>query len=203
MKKLKSIYIFVLLFSLFSASSHAVPIDINSLFVDTATVAVNSPLLGSATASDSFSPVEITMGYYQDPILFLGDSNLSLSIYSTGAFGAPAPSGYVDGNMISVDLSSLRAALTYQGTTYVDIEMWPLTTTLDYGVYDPGTGDFLVGWSEVISLDLSSYLQTEANMTVELGGYLTTVPVPAAFWLFGSGLIALAGFIRRRNNIYN
>ena len=27
----------------------------------------------------------------------------------------------------------------------------------------------------------------------------TVVPVPAAVWLFGSGLLALAGLVRRRN----
>ena len=102
--------------------------------------------------------------------------------------------------MISVDLSSLRAALTIEGTTYADIELWPLTTTLDYGMYDPGNGDFLIGWSEMISIDVSNYVQTDANLTVELGGYLTAVPVPAAIWLFGSGLIALVGFLRCRDN---
>jgi len=201
MIKIRRKYLLVttLLLSACFSNSYAIPVDINSLFVDQASVSLTSSVLGSASATDTFAPVEITMGSYQDPILSMGDSSISLSIYSTGAYGAPAPSGYVDGSMISVDLSSLRAALTYAGTTYVDIELWPLTTTLDYGTYDPGNGDFLVGWSEIISLDVSSYVQADASLNVELGGYLTTVPVPATFWLFGSGLIALAGVIRRRN----
>lgn len=200
MRKIKSVFVFsaALFINVFTTNSYSIPVDINSLYVDTASVSMSSSLLGTASASDTFAPIEITMGNYQDPIFSLGDSSFGLSIYSTGAFGAPAPSGYVDETMISVDLSSLRAALTYNGSTYVDIELWPLTTTLDYGTYNPGTGDFLVGWNETISIDVSSIFQTQADLTVELGGYLTTVPVPAAIWLFGSGLIALFGFVHSK-----
>ncbi|VAW69622.1 hypothetical protein MNBD_GAMMA09-3373 [hydrothermal vent metagenome] len=35
--------------------------------------------------------------------------------------------------------------------------------------------------------------------TLQLEGRISAVPVPAAVWLFGSGLLGLAGFLRRRN----
>jgi hypothetical protein len=39
-----------------------------------------------------------------------------------------------------------------------------------------------------------------AHLTeITIGGNISTVPVPAAAWLFGSGLLGLVGIARRKN----
>lgn len=187
-----------LLLSLFALSSaNAAPIAIDSMFVDYASATLdingaNPP--PPVTVSGTLPSVEITMGAYQPNLFSVGStSTMYLNIYSTAAYGMNAPSGFVDGNTISVDFSSLRVTGTYSTYSF-DVALWPLTTTLDYGTYDPITGDYIIGWSENFIIDVSSFFSVPANLDVSLSGYLTTVPVPAAFWLFGSGFIALFGF---------
>lgn len=58
--------------------------------------------------------------------------------------------------------------------------------------------------SNNFSLDLTWWFQTDGSANFGTGPALpppssgsTTVPTPAAFWLFGSGLIGLFGFVRR------
>jgi hypothetical protein len=52
--------------------------------------------------------------------------------------------------------------------------------------------------NEVIYLALQDAI-TDGTMKLKTTGLaLTTVPVPAAAWLFGSGLLGLAGIARRR-----
>ncbi len=187
----------------FTASATAAPVDIDTMFVDNAaaTLTVGSTFgsLGPYTASTGITPpAEITMGSFQSSILNVSSSDFSLNIYSTDNYGASAPSGYVDGTAINVDFSSLRGELSYNSNVY-DFELWPLTTTLDYGTYTPGDSTFNIGWTDSLTIDLTSYFSTTASLDVNLQGYLTTVPVPAALWLFGSGLIALVGVSRRKN----
>jgi hypothetical protein len=67
------------------------------------------------------------------------------------------------------------------------------TSEVFYGL----TGNGNTG--QVQSYILSTGLELSANGTLETaGGGGTTVPIPAALWLFGSGLLGLAGVGRRR-----
>ena len=74
-------------------------------------------------------------------------------------------------------------------TIFSDTCSVPMTTT-----YDAVAGTFTAAWGSVI---------TDGSFKGNLGqwtitGNVTAVPVPAAVWLFGSGLIGLAGVARRR-----
>ncbi len=186
-----------------TTSATAAPVDIDTMYVDnaSATLTIDSlfSTLGPYTASTGITPpAEITMGSFQDSILNVSSGDFSLNIYSTSGFGASAPSGYVDGSTIDVDFSSLRGTLSYN-TNQFDFALWPLTTTLDYGTYTPLDSTFDIGWTDSLTIDLTSFFSTTATLDVDLQGYLTTVPIPAALWLFGSGLIALVGVSRRKN----
>jgi hypothetical protein len=186
-----------------SLNANAAPIAIDTMFVDQASAVLSVGSLGPYTGTTPISPpAEITMGAYQSSILNIIANDFTLNIYSTGTPGGnPAPSGYVDGTMINVDFSSLRGDLAYAGNNY-DFALWPLTTTLDTGTFNPGNGAFVVGWTDNITIDLGGLFSTTAILDVSLEGNLTTVvPVPAAVWLFGSGLIALGGFARRKKYI--
>lgn len=190
-------YILIIL-SLASFKANAIPVDIDALYVNNVAIYLNQGTPAELSAASTLPDVMIEMGSYQNPLFNVGDGDFGLTIYSSSSNGRPAPSGYVDGTNISVNFSSLRASLQYAGATYSDIELWPLTTTLDYGMYDPSTSNYTIGWQESLSLDLR-YISLDLGMLdVELGGYLTTVPVPAAALLFGSGLLGLAAVARRR-----
>lgn len=201
-KKLLGLPLFVSVLVVSPVNAAIVAID--SMFVETASATLD--LYGSyppppVTATGGFSPaVEITMGSYQPTLLSFGNaSSLYVNIYSTGAYGMSAPSGTVDttlGTISSLDFSSLRADVSYNGINYANLELWPLTTTLDTGTYDPMTGNYTATWTETFSILFSS----NNSLSVTLDGYLTTVPVPAAVWLFGSGLLALFGFAKSRKH---
>lgn len=195
----KNVFSLLAIFSImfFSVNAVAAPVAINSMFVNNASVTLDAGYLGSATASSALPNIEITMGSYQPDIFSVGADGLNVRVYSTDASGMNAPSGYVDGTLINVDFSSFRAEVTYSIYSF-DVGLWPINTELDYGTYDPMNNNYLIGWSEAISIDVSSIFSQSATLDVSLSGYLTAVPVPAAIWLFGSGFIALFGFVRSK-----
>lgn len=81
--------------------------------------------------------------------------------------------------------------------------MAPSTTELNTGWTGLGTGAprdssnnaYGVNW--VFGDTLSNYVSGDEGYIVS-GASVSTVPVPAAVWLFGSGLACLAGIARRR-----
>jgi hypothetical protein len=179
---------------------HAASVPIDTLAINT--VSLTIAITGDGTYNFSgpvVPPAVVTMGAYQDPIVGATD----WKIYSTGAFGKPAPSGTVDGALggIDVDFSSLRgqASVTILGTPHVlDVPLWPLTTTPSGGTYDSGTNAFTLNWSNNFSVIVDGFLPVSGTATVSLAGNVTPVPLPAAVWLFGSGLLGLMGIARRR-----
>jgi len=184
---------------LFSTASHAVSID--TMYVENASATLTTSSFGSFTATSGTiaPPAEIIMGVYQNSILNISDisTGFNLNIYSTDSFGQAAPSGTVNGTTVDVDFSSLRATMLFNSASY-DFELWPLTTSLDYGSYVPANNTFDIGWSENLTLDLTPILSESAILDVSLQGYLTTaVPLPAAFWLFSMGLISVFGYASR------
>ena len=180
-------------------SSHAATVAIDSLLINSASLTIAIDGDGSRTYSSAVAPPAlITMGEYQDPIVELIGGRYSARIYSTGAFGMPAPSGNVDtvAGTINVDLSSLRASAT---TPYglFDMALWPITNPPSGGTYDSGTGAFVLTWSSPYSVLVGESI-INGTASISLSGTATVVPVPAALWLLGSGLLGLAGVARRR-----
>lgn len=179
--------------------SHAATVAIDSLLINSASLAITINGGGGPTFSVPIVPAaQIVMGAYQNPIVQLGSGYLSATIYSTGAYGMPAPSGSVDtaANTINVDFSSLRANATI-GLNSLDMALWPITTPPSNGTYDSGTSTYTLTWSNPFTL-LIAGRTIAGNATVSLNGTATLVPVPAALWLLGSGLLGLAGVARRR-----
>ena len=109
------------------------------------------------------------------------------------------PGGSVDtvAGTINVDFSSLRASAT---TPYglFDMALWPITNPPSGGTYDPGTGAYVLTWSGPYSVLVGESV-ISGTASVSLSGTATLVPVPAALWLLGSGLLGLAGIARRRS----
>jgi len=188
----------------------AAPVAIDDLYIDSIelSVSLTTPPAGTlfSTGPQTIAPpIMIDMGVYQDPIVSgsLG-SGITWKIYSTGDYGAPVPSGTVDGATgdIDVDLSSLR--LNISGIvnpslpSTFDVELWPVTTPATSGSYDPLDDSWSLLWSKTFSITVQDLGNIGGTIDLALGGTLTTVPVPAAVWLFGSGLLGLVGIARRK-----
>jgi len=75
---------------------------------------------------------------------------------------------------------------------------WSVTESSTPGVYDfvslDGDGDGHPG--------IAMYSGPFLGFSAVFSGTLTAVPLPAAVWLFGSGLIAIAGLACSRKAVY-
>lgn len=200
MKCLKFLSAIVLVSSFYASSVNASTIAIDSMFVDKVTVALVVNNTGLFSYSSSFPSFEIAMGEYQSSIVSFGNRRSGLlNIYSTNLYGAAAPTGYVDGATINVDLSSIRAGFDSRWVDF-DVGLWPINTPQNNGVYDPNTGRYVLDWRYDFIVDNPGFRRDfNGSFIVSLQGGLITssVPVPAAFWLFGSGMLAFAAVARR------
>jgi len=152
------------------------------------------------------------LGSYND---VTGDFTATL-----GSDFAPIPTFTLSGNML-FDGSGFLASTSTLNITFHTTTLagdFDFTTGMDFaagqvccsGTNPPNSfdGTLLSLWGANSIVDLSSitdvmYLfpeYTHANplLGLDLRLELTAVPVPAAAWLFGSGLIGLAGFAARR-----
>lgn len=181
---------------LVSGAANSATLNIDSLNVSGGLFNMGAPVdAGGASTVGAF---DLTMGEYAQNIVtwnfgFFGPVTNYTAASCNGecAGGGPAPSGTVDdvAGTITVDMSSWFAF--WNGN---DFNQGGTAT----GTYDANTGAFTIGWSSLIvggSFDGNTGYW-------ELSGVANTstseVPVPAAVWLFGSGLIGLAGIARRR-----
>jgi hypothetical protein len=58
--------------------------------------------------------------------------------------------------------------------------------------------DYVVGGSGAFALQVDSFDTFAAGVESKLVAEIAAIPVPAAAWLFGSGLLALSGFSFQR-----
>ena len=115
---------------------------------------------------------------------------------SAGNGPFPGVTGDITGGVLSLDLSSWTA--WWNGT---DFNMGPGTRCVDtlcstplvIDSYDAVTGDFTASWDSVVVGGAFNGQLAAWDITGN-----AVVPVPAAVWLFGSGLLGLVGIARRR-----
>ncbi len=109
--------------------------------------------------------------------------------------------GDITNGVLTLDLDSWTAwynnSLFNQGTNNECVDVFG-TVTCSTGAatttYDAVTGEFTAAWDSVI---VGGSFNGNVGQWV-ITGNVSAVPVPAAVWLFGSGLIGLAGIARRR-----
>ena len=122
----------------------------------------------------------------------LGDANTPADTITGGVI----PSGSLDNvsDTITVDLSSLfmnwNDSDIHSGTGKAD----GTTSASATGVWNPVTGDFSLSWQSLTGGGPSAGIVA----FISLDGVASPVPIPAAFWLFMSGLLGLIGTSRRK-----
>lgn len=132
----------------------------------------------------------LPMGLYTAPAS-LGDTNTPPGTY----IGGPVPSGSLDSvaGTIAMDLSSFFGNWNdgdyITGTGRND----GITSAMATGTWDPGTHAYVLHWDSATTGPSCS--PCISHWTLE--GMASPVPVPAAIWLFGSGLLGLFGLQRR------
>lgn len=198
--------------ALLLASGAANAAVVTQLNVTSGQFGMNDPINGSGDES-AIGPFTLTMGSYQgvesfdagtgttsvaNPIVtwafgYFGNVNNFTAASSANPAvtgGGPAPSGTTDdvAGTISLDLSSWFAE--WNGTSF---NQGDANAT---GTYNAVTGEFTVGWSSLINGGTfngkTGYWELTGTADV------SAVPVPAAVWLMGSGLVGLASVARRR-----
>lgn len=167
-----------------------------------ADMSVDGTYDGSAPAvvgsADSYLPTSIAAFTY------FGSGVAVYTAASDGVNTGKAPvSGDITGNTLSLDLSSWTAF--WNGTSFNQGSSTSLvpgsvcvgancTTAINVTSFDAVTGAFTATWQAVVvGGSFNGQLATW-----NIAGTASAVPVPAAAWLFGSGLLGLAGVARRR-----
>lgn len=184
---------------------------INSLAITDGSLEIVDTL-GIVLASFDLNPGAsgtMSMGSYQgsgeivnDVVVLglLGATLTSISAYTApngGLFSGPyaPPTGSVNGGDLTVDMGSWFADVNLLGIGLSTLHQGGLATGMVTG------DDFWMSWEgfEQLSVLLPSGLVSGvARWTLEGTVDVAEVPVPAAFWLFASGLFGLVGITRKR-----
>lgn len=179
---------------------------VTQLDITGGSISLNFGSLGNLTGSFEANG-QLVMGQYQptpnifDPVTI---SHLTLSIYSSsgGTLNLPAPTAQTSGATMTANLQSLFAGLASTGWAGLLVSpASPPTVPLNIGGVATGsfnevTNAFDVSWTR--PLTGIPYLSS-GTFSLQGTAQLAAVPVPAAVWLFGSGLIGLVSLARRRH----
>ena len=109
-----------------------------------------------------------------------------------------------DGGFLSSNENTrINSALTFLGSSLsiVDADLdidspWSITTNIDADSINAGVSNFTYSYTSKVSGGASLIRSLDNSTFVAYEG--SVVPVPAALWLFGSGLIGLIGLARRK-----
>ncbi len=129
-------------------------------------------------------PATLTIGEYQPigdivPPVVRGENTISL--FTSGFNGAPAPSAVIDGSSITVDLSSL-----YLGHAWRDeFRIWNIGG-LATGTIDLETLEFHLNWDRVFRDK-----HQDTVVTLALRGTMVPVPIADTAVFFAAGLAVL------------
>ena len=172
---------------------------------DSSALSINLPLnMGSyqGVATQDGTNADKSTGIVGFDFLFFGPVAAVTQADDTLGTGGtvPTPSGDITGTTMTLDLSSWTAfwngTFFNQGaTTAGDLTVDTLTDNGD------GTYGYTIIWTKLISGGPPFGGQTGHWWASGTASTATTViPVPAAVWLFGSGLLGLVGVARRKAN---
>jgi hypothetical protein len=135
-----------------------------------------------------------------DPVT-IGHLTFSIFTSSGGTLNLAAPTAQTSGATMTADLRSLFASVTGTGWSgLLASPPTPLTTSLNIGgiatgSFNGSTKAFDISWTHAFT-GIPSL--TSGTISLQGTAQLAAVPLPAAAWLFGSGVIGLIGLARRK-----
>lgn len=165
-------------------------------------MSMNFGALGSITGN-FIADGQLVMNQFQPPPNVLDPitiSHLTFSIFTSsgGALNLPAPTAQTSGATMTADLQSLFAGVTSTGWAWVNTN--PLMASLNIGgnatgTFNDTTNAFNISWTRAFT---GVPFLTSGNFSLQGTAQLAAVPLSAAASLFGSGLLGLAGALRRK-----
>jgi hypothetical protein len=134
---------------------------------------------------------DATSGNETGTILF-DNANLSNTFSITGGVNGTGTNEFTVFNTQDIDYTNSKPEMVLTGGNL---------TTLNIAI-NFGTSSFLDSFTDTVPSNAFEIGDNSGNF---IGGHwgaitITPVPVPAAVWLFGSGLFGLAGVARRKIN---
>ena len=162
----------------------------------------------------------------QNDGLFIGQSQLATGSHTGAPDGTESPGidkpwGFVGNTGMSLTISPVNIIEDDgAGNVALDFSGWGVTwnglgfVPLGSGAWQPGFFDgvarvscsvdcsdgdsYTLDYSAKVPVDCGGCGFENVKYALHLEGTISSVPVPAAIWLFGSGLLGLAGIARRR-----
>jgi len=157
----------------------------------------NGLILGStqpASGSHSGAPNDSEIVSIDEAWQFFGNTGMHFTYSPSNVISA-------SGNTAAIDFSGWRVSWNGVPSIPMGTGAWngndDGVATITCGI-DCGDGDtYTLDYSATVPAgDQTGF--GSVRYTLHLEGTISSVPVPAAAWLFGSGLISLAGFARRK-----
>lgn len=159
---------------------------------------------GGSLSSSNPDPASIVGGiWFGSPFnTYTAAANLGDDSSPAGSIsGGPIPFGTLDdvGGTITMDLSGL-----FGNWSNIDFNIGTgkndsITSAFATGSWDPVAQSYTMSWySTVPSTVGGPCAPTQCTAQFIFEGTASPVPLPAAFWLFGSGLLGVLGLARRR-----
>ncbi len=175
---------------------------VTQLDITGGSISLNFGTLGNITGNFT-NDGQLLMNQFQpppnifDPITI---SHLTFSIFSSsgGALNLPTPTAQTSGSTMTANLQSLFAGVTSTGWSWVNTNAQMASLNVGGiagGTFNDLTHAFDISWTHPFT---GIPFLTSGNFSLQGTAQLTAVPLPAAAFLFGSGLIALAGAMRRK-----
>lgn len=207
----KSVMTLLMAFVLCLFTAPAKAAEVTQLDITGGSISLNFGSLGSITGNFN-ADGRILMNQFQpppnifDPITI---SHLTFSIFSStgGAINLPAPTAETAGSTMTADLRSLFAGVTSSGWSWMNTNS--VMSSLNIGGIATGsfnnvTNAFDIAWTNPFNLTLTTLpvlgpiILTSGSFSLQGTAQVAAVPLPAAAWFFGSGVLALATFARRK-----
>lgn len=196
----------------FAAPSKAMTVDVAALYIEHFEIRLSAEILAVRIENGDIQsfvpppPGELYVLGEHHGLLFSGDMDgsdgvIHYDIESAEAHGPPS-TGTVNTSLETIDLGLSDWHITVHGEIsgipVFDGEDDLSGSDVATNTYDPNTHAFVYSWTDPGSVE-GEFGTVPVHYDIRLSGTVipSPVPLPAAVWLFGSGLVILVGFGRR------
>ena len=191
------------------ASSIVVPVDgpspVSTVNVESSIRITDNAIIGAGGTFELDDPVQVLLQVKLDGLVQLEGRPFALSDMNFRVFagtGLPLLLDFSTGTLNPPQNFEVHEFWEFLVDVKVGDTM-PFRQDLDGALgwtsFDPGTGGVnLMNFNAIVAVTHAPGFE-DLNISIDSGAPVSPIPVPAAVWLFGSGLICLVGFARGKN----